>query len=88
MLSRIQLFEFALDQCDKLMIKSPNKQSLQSIHQQLEYLLAVASSKQDPSRLSEIIIGVLTAREIEPLDAEAAETFYKVAAEARLMQNE
>jgi len=35
--------------------------------------------------LKEIIIGVLTAREIEPLDEEAAELFYKVSGEAKRM---
>lgn len=85
---RTQLFELAIVQCDRLLASFPERQSLLSIHRQLEYLLAVARGGQDRSRLGEVIIGALTAREVEPLSKEAADVFYKVAAEARAMQSE
>jgi len=88
MKQRIDLFEQAINECDKLLAKFPGRQSLLSIRQQLEYLLALAQGGQDRSRLKDIIIGPLTAREIEPLSAKAANIFYKVSAEARLMQDE
>ena len=88
MLQRARLFESALNECDRLLLKFPGRQSLLSIRQQLEYLLALAQGGQDHSRLKEIIIGSLTAREIEPLSADAAEVFYKVSTEVRLMQSE
>ena len=88
MASRTQLFEIAIEQCDRLLERFPKRQPLLSIHSQLGYLLAVARGEQDRSRLGEIIIGALTAREVEPLSKEAAEVFYKVAAEARVMQHE
>jgi len=88
MSSRIQLFEMAVKQCDSLLIRFPDRQPILSIHHQLDYLLAVTRGEQDSSRLGEIVIGALTAREVEPLSPEAAKVFYKVAAEARLMQGE
>ena len=88
MTQRTDLFNKAVGECDQLLAKFPGRQSLLSIRQQLEYLLALVQGGQDRSRLKDIIIGPLTAREIEPLSAEAAEIFYKVSAEVRLMKNE
>ena len=42
----------------------------------------------DKSKLESIIIGVQTAREIEPLDLETSEIFYQVANEVRIMLSE
>jgi hypothetical protein len=39
----------------------------------------------DRSRLKDITIGVLTAREIEPLDDGVAETFYQIASAVKIM---
>ena len=83
MMQRIQLFEEALSECNELMEKHSNLRSLESIRQQLEYLLALAKGDQDRSRLRDIVIGPLTAREIEPLSQKAADLFYRVSAEAR-----
>jgi hypothetical protein len=88
MSSRIQLFELAAEQCDHLLARFPDRQPLLSIRHQLDYLLAVTRGEQDRSRLGEIVIGALAAREVEPLSVEAAGVFYKVAAEVRLMQGE
>ena len=82
---RVDLFQEAMDECNSLITRYPNVPSLKSIYLQLEYLLALASGGRDNSRLKDIIIGPLTAREIEPLSRKAAELFYQVAAEARSM---
>ena len=86
MMQRIQLLEEALGECNNLMEKYSNLRSLESIRQQLEYLLALEKGdREDRSRLKDIVIGPLTAREIEPLSRKAADLFYRVAAEARSM---
>lgn len=86
MMQRIQLFEEALRECNNLMEKYSTLRSLESIRQQLEYLLALEKGdREDRSRLKDIVIGPLTAREIEPLSQKAADLFYRVAAEARSM---
>ncbi|MFV5501134.1 hypothetical protein VXP99_12655 [Acinetobacter towneri] len=59
---------------------------LKSIYNQIEYLISFEKNMDiDKSRISEIIIGVQTVREIEPLDDIASEIFYRVADEARKM---
>ena len=85
---RTRLFEHALGECDRLLTRFPGRQPLLSIRRQLEYLLVLARGEPDRSRLRDITIGLLTAREVETLSAEAAEVFYQVAAEVRLMQGE
>ncbi len=83
---RQQLFEKALQKCNELLSQYPDNGALLSIARQIEYLHSLGTGvNTDRSRLKEIIIGVLTAREIEPLDEEAAELFYKVSGEAKRM---
>lgn len=83
---RQQLFEKALQKCNELLGQYPDNGALLSIARQIEYLHGLETGvNTDRSRLKEIIIGVLTAREIEPLDEEAAELFYKVSGEAKRM---
>lgn len=84
MSERQKLFERALQKCNELLNQYPDNGALLSISHQIEYLLSLETGvNTDRSRLKEIIIGVLTAREIEPLDEEAAELFYKVSGEAK-----
>ncbi|MFN4290678.1 MAG: immunity protein Tsi6 family protein [Permianibacter sp.] len=86
MSERLKLFEHALSECQKLLAQYPGNGTLQSIEKQLEYLIGLESGAHtDRSRLREIIIGVQTAREIEPLDEDIAEVFYKAASEAGRM---
>lgn len=83
---RLSILQSALTACEQLLVRYPENNALQSINAQLKYLMSVASGEEsDGSRLKEIIIGALTAREIEPLDEDAAELFYKAADEARRM---
>lgn len=86
MSERKKLFENALKKCKELLSQYPDNGALLSISHQIEYLISLEIGQStDRSRLKEIIIGVLTAREIEELDEEAAELFYKVSGEARQM---
>ena len=86
MSERQKLFEKALQKCKELLSQYPDNGALLSIARQIEYLLGIEIGiNTDRSRLKEIIIGVLTTREIEPLDEEAAELFYKVSGEAKQM---
>ena len=83
MSKRLELFSEARVRCEELMLSYPENRALISIAKQIEYLIGLESGVHcDRSRLKEIVIGVLTAREIEPLDADVASLFYKVAGEA------
>lgn len=83
---RIDLLLRAQNQCGKLMVMYPENITLQSIDSQIQYLIDLENGvTNDRSKLSQIIIGVQTAREIEGLDENAADIFYKVASEAKLM---
>lgn len=80
---RLALFESGLEQCNALLSRYPDSRPAQSIKIQIEFLIGLETGTQhDVTRLREITIGVLTAREIEPLDESVAEVFYKVATEA------
>ena len=86
MSERQQLFEKALRKCNELLNQYPNHGALLAIARQIEYLHGLETGvNPDRSRLKEITIGVLTAREIEPLDEDVAELFYKVSGEANRM---
>lgn len=83
---RLKLFEDAKRECSKLQVIYPSNNALLSISHQIDYLIGLETNPNgDRSRLREIIIGVLTAREIELLDENAANIFYKVAAESKKM---
>ncbi|NHZ93945.1 hypothetical protein F2P45_33870 [Massilia sp. CCM 8733] len=85
-MSRQQLLELGRQKCSALLDKYPSSTALLSVLRQIEYLIGLDNGTiTDRSRLKEIIIGVLTAREIEPLDDDAAETFYQIASEAKQM---
>ncbi len=83
---RLELFYIALEKCENLIGLYPDLIVLKSIYNQIEYLISFEKNMDiDKSRISEIIIGVQTVREIEPLDDIASEIFYIVADEARKM---
>jgi hypothetical protein len=80
---RLKLFEQGLDECNALLCRFPDSRALQSIKKQIEFLIGLEKgTEHDVARLREITIGVLTAREVEPLDEDVAEVFYKIAGEA------
>jgi hypothetical protein len=85
-MNRQQLLELGRKKCSALLSQYPSSTALLSVSRQIEYLIGIADgSVVDRSRLKEITIGVITAREIEPLDDDAAETFYQIASEAKQM---
>lgn len=70
--------------CINLAKQYPDLQALHSIAHQIDYLTGIDNgSISDRSKLKNITIGVLTAREIEPLDDVATEIFYKISVEAK-----
>lgn len=86
MSSRLKLFEDAKKKCVELQAIYPSNKALQSISHQIDYLIGVElNPNADRSRLGDIIIGVLTAREIEPLDEGVANILHKVSSEAKKM---
>ncbi|WP_166896885.1 immunity protein Tsi6 family protein [Massilia sp. CCM 8734] len=85
-MSRQQLLELGRQKCSVLLDQYPSSTALLSVLRQIEYLIGLENGTvTNRSRQKEITIGVLTAREIEPLDDHAAETFYQIASEARKM---
>ena len=86
MSDRLQLLENGQTKCGELHSRYPDSVALQAVARQIEYLIGLErDGKSDRSHLKNITIGVLTAREIEPLDGDAAEIFYKIASAAKLM---
>ena len=85
-MNREDLFKLGRTKCDELLSQYPGDAALLSVRRQIEYLIGLESgSISDRSRLKDIMIGVLTVREIESLDDAAAETFYQIAGEATRM---
>lgn len=86
MSDRIALLQTGMGKCWDLLSKYPHCIALQSVAKQIEYLIKLEQGTlSDRSRLKDITIGVLTAREIEQLDEDAAETFYKIASASKAM---
>lgn len=85
-MNRQELLLAGKHHCIELLKQYPGLQAILSISHQIEYLTGVNDgSISDRSKLNNITIGVLTAREIEPLDDDAAEIFYKISSEAKRM---
>lgn len=85
MREQLNLLEPGKQKCDGLLAKYPSNTALASIATQIEYLIGLEQGTlSDRSLLKDIIIGVQTAREIEPLDDDAAETFHQIASTANL----
>jgi hypothetical protein len=80
MTDKLAIFERALMACERLYKAFPQAVTLKSIINQLHYLIDLDTDKTtDRSRLSEIVLGVQAAREVEPLDLDTAEILYQVA---------
>jgi len=78
-MTRSDIFQTALAQAENLRSRYPGGTAIQSIIIQLQYLVDLENHKRnDRERLDDIIIGVLTAREIEPLNEGVADSLYKV----------
>jgi hypothetical protein len=84
--NRLELLEKGQQKCRELLSEFPRSIALKSVAKQIEYLIGLEQGMHcDRSRLNEITIGVLTAREIEQLDADVAEIFYQIASAAKMM---
>lgn len=84
--NRLDLFRTALTKSRDHVARWGEHPAIQSIIAQLEYLQAIESdATKDRSRLSDNIIGVLAAREIEDRDMPLAELLHEVSDEARKM---
>lgn len=85
-MNRDELLEKAANDTKALLAKYPENPAIKSILSQIYYLIGLNSgTSYDRSRLKDITIGILAAREVEPLDMTVAETLYAVAAEANWM---
>nr|WP_174505710.1 immunity protein Tsi6 family protein [Acinetobacter sp. Marseille-Q1620] len=91
MSQRLELFNIGLQRCEELLNLYPEIEDvINSIRKQINFLIEIENGqeKNNRSRLDDIIIDVLTVREIEPRDSELSEIFYKISSEAKNMQRE
>lgn len=65
-MNRPQLLELGRQKCKALLGQYPSSAALLSVSRQIDYLIGIEDgSVTDRGRLKDIIIGVLTAKEIE-----------------------
>lgn len=87
--NRIKLFKDALLAIEKLIQEYPDIQQFESVKNQLNYLLEIEENKRtDIQRLKDIIIGIITVREIEDRDMNVANLMYEVTEEVKKMKEE
>jgi len=73
------MFSEAKRRLGDLYERYPEASVVVSMQNQLDYLIQIESGEStDRSRLKEIVLGVQTAREIEPRDEETAAFMYEV----------
>jgi len=88
-MTRSELFERASTSIADLARHYPGDGAINSITIQLNYLKDIDCGKRtDRERLHDIIIGVLTVREIEPLSEDVANLLYEVVEQVELMKSE
>lgn len=77
-MTKIEIFQKALDGCRKLGQQFPDNPLLKSAQTQLSYLIDLETGKrQDRERLSDINIGLIAVREIEGVDDDLANWIYE-----------
>ncbi len=85
-MDRLALFKKTLIETQILQQRYPSLETLRSVINQIKYLIYLESNTySDRGRLSEIILGVQVARELEPIDQNLADLLYKVDEESRKM---
>jgi Tsi6 len=85
-MTRLELFQEALLATKSLQAKYAHSKPIQSVVDQLSYLVDLQSRlSTDRSKLTTINIGVIAAREIEDIDMGLAEKLHEVAAVVRTM---
>lgn len=86
---RVRLFNDAITAINELINRYPDILEFESVRNQLNYLLEVEENKRDDlHRLNDIIIGIITVREIEDRDMDVANLMYKVTTEVKKMKEE
>jgi hypothetical protein len=88
-MNRIGLFHEAKAACLELQRRFPGDTAIASVVKQLDFLIELEEGKRmDAERLSDIIIPVLTTREIEQLDDGVANLLYQVCDQFERMKGE
>lgn len=88
-MNRMELFKNAKEHLADLFLRCPEATVIVSMQNQIDYLIELESGENhDRSRLKDIILGVQTAREIEPRDAAVAAIVYQVAEAAKEMERQ
>lgn len=83
----LELLSSALHSAENLGDRHPADQAVASIVNQLKFLIALEEgNRTDWERLKDLTIGVLTVREIEPLDDSLAQLLYSVVEEVGRME--
>lgn len=86
MTTRLELFETALKTSKHVRSKHPAPGVIDSVIAQLEYLIQLETARSsDRSRLPNLTIGFLAARDIAEIDRPLADMLHSVADEARRM---
>jgi hypothetical protein len=85
--ARLRVFGAALHEVISLQAQYPNDPSIRSIVAQLQYLIELEEGRRtDRERLNDIVIGILTIREIQQLDSSVADMLYHVEEEVDRMK--
>ena len=87
-MNRKELFSTALKNSEDVFKRYPFMFPLQSIIEQLKYLIDVDAGATDRSKLSTINIGQVAARDIDEFDEQLSILLHKVSAEVRAMNSE
>lgn len=84
---RIELFNRGLALCKKYKEQYPGDPVFESIENQIVYLVNIEKGTQkDRTKLKEIVLGVLAAREVESLDSTFAQVLYDIDSKVKLMR--
>ena len=85
-MTKLERYEVALQDIKMLQIKYEWSVALKSIEEQLEYLINLENDKSgDFSKLGNINIGVLAAREVEDMDRSIADQLHSISTEVKRM---
>lgn len=88
-MNRLQLFKQTLEVCQKRLKQSPRSQPLTSIEKQLEYLIDLEEGRSlDVYLRTNLNLGLLAARELEPHDMKLANLICDVTEAVNQMKKE
>lgn len=84
-MSRIEIFELALQKTKAVLSKNPTMFPLESVVKQINYLIDVERGAVGRDDLKTINIGQIAARDIDDFDEDLADILHTVSAEVRGM---